>query len=497
MSLDAYSMCPGGTGKRIKFCCKDLLPDLQEIHRMYRGDQNAACLKRIEQAERKAPDRACLLALKCMILAEMERSDERWATVKRFVEKHPDNPIALAEQAALIAAADDGDVHAAMSFLQRAIELSGKIVPQVYDAMGAVAHRFLLNKQFIPAMALRKMQNLLRDDDPQPIEAMELNIESAIPLLMKEPPKFLPCPADGPWKTEFGAINQAVSSMQWQRAANLLTALIAQAPDMPMLWRNLAAVQGWLGNTEGCIEAYRKYATMYIRGIDIPSLEDASEAEALAMFLSGDPLGDREELQVLTCEIGDVEAVQAAIAAAPRVVSVPPETLDDIPTSKAVFLLLDRLPLTAENIATTTAEQVPCPVASMFLYEQETGNGGEPDRAARIEIVATAGRLAEEVQAWLNDLVPETRGVVPTMKLVSRLSASSQLLRCHWYLPSDLPSEPVFHLHDQFISHAILHQWTAMPLGVFGGKSPREAAADPAQHVKLMAAILVLEHWTE
>ena len=30
MSLDPYAPCPGGTGKKIKFCCPDLVGDLEK-----------------------------------------------------------------------------------------------------------------------------------------------------------------------------------------------------------------------------------------------------------------------------------------------------------------------------------------------------------------------------------------------------------------------------------------------------------------------------------
>ena len=35
--LDAYSVCPGGTGKELKFCCPDFVGELQKIVRLARG----------------------------------------------------------------------------------------------------------------------------------------------------------------------------------------------------------------------------------------------------------------------------------------------------------------------------------------------------------------------------------------------------------------------------------------------------------------------------
>ena len=44
MAIDPYASCPGGTGKKIKFCCPDLLSELEKIDRMLTGNQRRACL---------------------------------------------------------------------------------------------------------------------------------------------------------------------------------------------------------------------------------------------------------------------------------------------------------------------------------------------------------------------------------------------------------------------------------------------------------------------
>ena len=56
---------------------------------------------------------------------------------------------------------------------------------------------------------------------------------------------------------------------------------------MPVIWHDLAILRSWLADVPGMIDALRKFAAL-----DVP-LEDAVEAEALAMRLDSDPLGDR------------------------------------------------------------------------------------------------------------------------------------------------------------------------------------------------------------
>jgi hypothetical protein len=50
-------------------------------------------------------------------------------------------------------------------------------------------------------------------------------------------------------------------------------------------------------------------------------------------------------------------------------------------------------------------------------------------------------------------------------------------------------------LAEQQHRDAILNRWPDVKLGVLDGRSPREAAGDETRRVRLLAAILVLEHW--
>ncbi len=101
MDIDPYAPCPGGTGKKLKFCCTDLTADLDKLSRMISGEQREAALDLVDKLDAKYPDRACLLSTKAMLESELGQPEKAAATVARFREKHPDNPVALAETAIL------------------------------------------------------------------------------------------------------------------------------------------------------------------------------------------------------------------------------------------------------------------------------------------------------------------------------------------------------------------------------------------------------------
>ena len=94
MAIDPYSTCPGGTGKKLKFCCSDLVGELDKIQRMIEGEQHVACLDYIAKLESKYPERACLMALHSIIELSLEKHDEAAATINAFLRKYPENPLA-------------------------------------------------------------------------------------------------------------------------------------------------------------------------------------------------------------------------------------------------------------------------------------------------------------------------------------------------------------------------------------------------------------------
>ena len=54
MAIDLYSLCPGGRGKKIKFCCPDHIKDLEQIDAFLEGEQFAAGLAFVENLENRA-----------------------------------------------------------------------------------------------------------------------------------------------------------------------------------------------------------------------------------------------------------------------------------------------------------------------------------------------------------------------------------------------------------------------------------------------------------
>ncbi len=95
MSLDQYSFCPCGNGKKIKFCkCNEHFQEMQVIHRMIVGEQNVAALDRINANLKTLPSEPWLLAMKSELLLQLNELEALEETTAKFIRLQPDNPLA-------------------------------------------------------------------------------------------------------------------------------------------------------------------------------------------------------------------------------------------------------------------------------------------------------------------------------------------------------------------------------------------------------------------
>ena len=322
MAIDLYSPCPGGTGKKIKFCCPDFLNELSELDRLVEGEQFAACLQRVDQLLERGPVRACLLATRADVLTALQRFEEVRANGEKFLQCFPDNPVALAESA--VAAADADRCREAMEKLERAMAASGEmILHRVYEAIGVVADALMDNNQWLAARWLLLMQcDFLAGDEEPHRRLLELSRSAKVPLLLRVGRPLLPPPDGAPWANRLNEALAPLGHLGWSQTIEGLEKLAEEFPDAAAVWNNLAVVRSWATDRDGALAALRKYAAL-----DVP-LDDAVEAEMLAMALSGDPLGDLVEMVNLVWTVSDAEQLGEALLSEPRrcnSTSIPPQ----------------------------------------------------------------------------------------------------------------------------------------------------------------------------
>ncbi len=454
---------------------------------MLEGGQRAACLDHIESIEDKYPDRACLLSIKAMVQAELGQEDKADATVARFIEKYPDNPVAVAEKASLTAA-EEGGV-AAIPILQDALERCTEQIPaQVYDAIGLVARALVAENQLFAARAHLVLQlGMTGAKDQQPLEVlMRLNASPSVPLLAKQELSPPSPPDDAIWKNSYNEALSPIARGCWRKAVGNLVELAAKVGDWPTIWRAIATLRTWLADTPGAIEAWRKYAAQP----GVP-LDDAIEAESLAQSIDPDAI---DLVDVLSVEYGvrDMEVLVARLTANPQSIHMPVDLArmgtEDSPPPKGAYWLLNRNP--PESGVGLTPADVPRVVGQLFIYGKQT------DREARAELAVFRPELAVATTA-LNEVAGDALGECRGEEVRTQVPALEQALTTNWRLPEGTPLEERVSLINQQRREILLNEWPKMARNIFGGKSAQDVAGDSVMRIRVLAAILLLELATD
>jgi hypothetical protein len=481
MPLDPYSPCPAGTGKKLKFCCSDLVGELEKIQRMLEGDQRLACLEHIEKLQAKYPGRACLMTSQALLMLGMGRKDEAKVVVDAVLAQAAMNPVALAESALITLG--DGELQKAIEKLQLAISTSPNPMPAtVVDVIASMAQALMHMDEVPSALGhLLLMASLVPQDEQILSLIVRLNASPQVPLLFKEEPDLLPAPAGVPWAKSFDEAVEPARRGSWRVAADKLTALATTAATSPELWHNLAVLRGWLADDRGAVEALRKLAALDI------DLDQRVEAEALAQLVDPDTTSEVIDLISITYPITNMEELTPKLADR-RFAAVPVNTSawterNEAPPHSS-FVMLDRAaPRSGVGL---TREAVPTVLGHVLVFGRQT------DREARLEMSLARPNLAA-AQAALQELCGGQLGPAGSEEKRNEVSSSQWALSWNWRLPEDTPVDEVHKLLVSERRQAILERWTRTPLGALGGKTPEQAAQDAAQQVRVLGAILVLE----
>ena len=486
MTVDPYQPCPCGSSKKIKFCCcGDIVEELEKVLRMVEGEQRLACLQRIDQLLTKYPGRAALLSFKVMLHFQLDQLEQVEQTVNIFLEKSPDNPVALAQSAML--KATQGGALAGVEALQRAIELCDQFLsPTVRESIGAVG-RSLLDEGFVlAAQGHLLLQAALSAEDDKRAESLlsQLDKSPQVPLLLKEVPVYAECPEGAPWKTEFDAAVDLGRRGAWHAAIQRLSELPDWPPGNGAILRNVAIMRRWLGDLPAMTKALRDYASIE----DVP-LDNAVEAEALAQLFDTEQVDSDIDVVCTTYPVSESDALGERLVLDQRTLNVPfdPQHFDaeDGPPPKSVHILLERpMPSSGTDLA---LDMVPRVIGQMYLFGKQT------DRDARLDLVVSRTDDFATKQNIAADVLSDFVGAAEKQDVASKTTSVADALAGTWRLPDDTPPGHREELLARKRQEILLDRWPELKLGVLDDKTATEVAGDPSYRGRVLAAMLLLE----
>lgn len=466
MAIDSYSLCPGGRGKKIQFCCPEHIKDLEQIDKMLEGEQYAAGLAFVENLQKTSPDCACLIEAKCLFQRMIGLWEAAYETAREFVEREPQNVVALTESATTAALLNKPQE--ATSQLVAALEnVEGDQFPlALVQAMLTAGLSFYENGRLFQAVAIAKQLQAFAPQDKTLNGFLYKCLgDETVPLMVKEQILDLNAPENFPKRDEYNRAVSFLSLGQWRRGREILESLLPLAGQWPNIYRNLGIVELWFANDD----KGRAYLEDFLKsdGVDYESKVDV---EQLLILLRRPTWDDVENLERRVYSVEDFDAVLEKMlssrsllasqrARSPRADGVHP---------KAAFAILNR-PLNDKTID-LTLDDVSSQVGYLFAYGRQT------TRSARLEIYAVPDDFSI-IESTLNNVL----GCLPPVESQEELQGQpvawtmdASTPKFLFRDPSKITKETLEKLYDDFLI-SFSKKWFEHSYGCLGGVSPRDA----------------------
>ena len=509
MSLDQYQLCPCGLGKKIKFCCKDIVSELDSISRAVEGQQYEAALDKIEAALKTHPDRQSLWSLKCTVLVQTGQLEKAREAVDHFLDIAPENPIALAESAILTASSiadlqapvsgemgDNSELEAqqqnllklATARLHRALDSSSDQIPiQVFGAIGLIGEFLIQTGHILAGREHLKFQYVISGDEPP--QTARLLVETGrsrdIPLMLKQE-MILPMVPEGvPWASEYAAAREKAMRGAWTQAADAVEKLADDNEPHVDLVRALAALCCRLPDPKRAARALEEIVDF--DGVD---LDEGVEAEALAQLLDPPEDLNKTELVKVTLPVSNADGALEQLQSHRQAESLGVDfsTMargDGQPPPKAGFFILDKeLPATGEQL---TASEVPSVLTESLLYGKQT------DRDARLEFVISRLKY-DSVLPVIKEIVSDSLSGDPIDETIGEVQAAMEELVVRPRFPKDTPRS----FRQQYLAdrqkQLLLDHWTKRENPALDDQSPESVCQNEEYQRRLLGTILLMEY---
>jgi tetratricopeptide (TPR) repeat protein len=307
MSLDQYSFCPCGNGKKIKFCkCNEHFTEMQTIQRMIDGEQNIAALDRINANLKTTPSEPWLLAMKCELLLQLNELESLEETSAKFIRLQPDNPLAKLFRS--LVAVVRGNTEEGSSLLLQAIAESSEALPPLtatvaVNLMEVMGQRGMIMPALLHAEMLMEMGESMTRVAAGAYESL-IQHPRAGTLTRESLPSPLPAD-DAPYTERLAEAQALISNYRISVAKTKLESMVREFGQQPPILQQLLYTQLILTDVESAAATCRKLA-----GLTTLSDPQRIYYQALAYDLSPRSSGSTqsEELCIYTIEDPDFEA---------------------------------------------------------------------------------------------------------------------------------------------------------------------------------------------
>ena len=489
MALDVYAPCPCGSGKKLKFCCADLAEDMDRVSRQIESNQPRQALQQLEALDRRHPQNSWVTTTRALVQIEIGDAAAARDVLRTFLEKNPDHEFAIVLYATAAFQADglDAAKRAIHRAFQRGVKRFPSMVAGLAGAMAAVFQsrgRMLAAREHV-ALAMRFSPD--RERQEIFVRLLEFDNDVQVPYLLRSVHALPSITISDEINQEAKKALKYASVGCWSVAADLFEKLATANADQATLWHSVGLCRAWDGDETAAATALHRAAALY--GEDAAT---AVDCETIAQLLDWNTAPERRARMLLNGGISSVSRLLTALDTGDRLfrLELPPQSPDGQPLPSAIYQVLDRPKSAMPAPTELTLETVPTVISQITIFDADP----ETKEPAEIDVTGLKGSdfdtAVELAKAAAGDLVTwkdapeETNEWVPEETLP---------LTWQWAFPPKTPVALRRRLELDRWRNILETVWPQLPQRALQGRTPVEAAKDPASRVAVLASVYVLD----
>lgn len=489
MSVDKYSVCPCGSGKKIKFCkCKESVSELDRVLKMVEGGQVVPALDQLASILQEHPDAAWALAIRGRLLLDLREYDSLSENADRFIRLQPGNPLALTQRAA--ASLFHGEVEKATESILAALTESGRDVDAfVLDVASVLAYSLAQRGVFLTARvyaSLAMMASGYEGGQAAISVLRQLNTSPTINQFIKANPPTIERPSDADWSERYDEAATLLQNNKIDLAESKFQSLARTLPQEPAVLSGMLTCAIWRGDTNAQSDLLKKLSAC-------ESLDEEERVHYRAMATLVDPTSPDISIPVtsMQSDLENAEEAELSLMSNARLVALQSDLLgsmrmtdDDVPP-RSGFQIIDRdKPESVDQLP--PIDEVPEAIALAFIYGKQT------DREARIELHDVRQDKVSEVRGLIEAAIPTVDLAESAGDPLPLLAACQpQIAMIHYKGKPDEAEKLQAALMSARLAESIAD--TAIPL--LGGRSLKSVADDDSKRFERLVILRLIEQY--
>ncbi len=481
--FDVYSLCGCGSGKKLKFCCAEIVEEIVKAGRLQEQGQHNMAIQALDRIEQKHPGYPWTAIVKVSVLLETGKPADAYHLIEETLKQHPKHTLAVALRADSAFNAWGFDV--SKPALYQTFYLGVENYPHLPCNLAKnVALELLGDRRYLAARQYLGLAMRLTPPEGQQqayMAMMEFDGDEKIPYPMRSVHHLDELEGSEENAEIVERADHFSSIGQWQAAALEYEKLSEVDSENSAVWKNLGFCYAWDGEEEKAAIALHKSATF------IKDFDEAVEIETVAQLLDLYNSDDNVKFMELEYRGENVTEMVSVLDFHPRF-----ERDGDVSSGMPEYTILDRPSTGAIEDADFPLSELPLEIGGVVIdiTREEPDlllTGLDSDNFVQSKILLEEAASDEEV-----NIVPDAE---PQQKMTLQKSRY-QLMSRKVVSPKSHPAIKA-KLRRQIVQNKLESEWCNEPNSALDDKSPNDVADESDYKVRLTAALYVLDSISE